>query len=328
MVGFFMEIRKTKPLIMSFEITTRPFGSLQEYVIIDHNTFNECSIIPELGGIARQLKLNKNGTSYSVLKMPETPELLQSDTQSSSELLFPFASRIPNGKYTFLGHTHHLPQNDANFPAAIHGLVRKKPFELTDQIISEDQASIELQYDILQPVGYPFQIQFKIRYTLTQDGTFEVHYTAKNEGDTPAPIMFGWHPYFQLGNEPTDTLEISIPPAKSIIFDQNMSPIGCEDIYIETPYSLSEKTLDNCFQISQSEGTIITELRSQKLDVALQIEQKVDEFKYLVVYTPPARDCIAIEPLTANVNAFNNGEGLNTLPKGALLKGKIKLRLV
>jgi aldose 1-epimerase len=313
---------------MSFEIFTRTFGSFLEYVIVDHKTLNECSIIPELGGIARQLKLTKNNVSYSLLKMPETPELVQADTQSSSELLFPFASRIPEGKYTFLGHTHLLPQNDANFPAAIHGLVRKQPFQFVGQNITEEQASIELQYEIAQPIGYPFHIIFKIRYTLTQNGDFEINFTAQNTGDSTAPIMFGWHPYFQLGNEPTDALEISIPAAKSIIFNQNMCPIGSEDIDIETPYPLAEKTLDNCFQISQNKGIVTTELRSKNLDVALQIEQDVAQFKYLVVYTPPARNCIAIEPLTANVNAFNNGEGLIELQKDKTLKGKIKLRLI
>ena len=41
----------------------------------------------------------------------------------------------------------------------------------------------------------------------------------------------------------------------------------------------------------------------------IQDAQK-DQFLYTVVYIPPARDRIAIEPMTGNTDAFNSDDGL------------------
>jgi aldose 1-epimerase len=84
---------------MPFEIFKQQFGDLTEYVIHETTTENRCVVIPELGGIVRQLSLRKDLTLFSVLKTPPTPSALVADTKSASELLFPFASRIPEGKY-------------------------------------------------------------------------------------------------------------------------------------------------------------------------------------------------------------------------------------
>lgn len=51
------------------------------------------------------------------------------------------------------------------------------------------------------------------------------------------------------------------------------------------------------------------------------------KFNYLVCFTPTRRDSIAIEPLTANVDSFNNGEGLTILNPGETMSGTIWVRL-
>jgi aldose 1-epimerase len=48
-----------------------------------------------------------------------------------------------------------------------------------------------------------------------------------------------------------------------------------------------------------------------------------------VIFTPPDenRDCIAIEPMSCNTNAFNNGDGLTILEPGEKFKGKYGVSL-
>ena len=50
----------------------------------------------------------------------------------------------------------------------------------------------------------------------------------------------------------------------------------------------------------------------EKLNLNLQIWQDAgfNKYNYLVVYIPPDRKSIAIEPISSNINSFNNGEGL------------------
>lgn len=315
---------------MSFEIFQQQFGDLTEYVIHDASTENRVVVIPELGGIVRQLSLRKGLTLFSLLKTPPTPNALVADTKSASELLFPFASRIPEGKYKFLGKDYQLKKNEDGGLNAIHGLVRKNHFHLDEQAIHEDSASIQLSYAIDNAEGYPFQVHFSVRYTLHADGRFVVKYDAKNNGQAPAPAMFGWHPYWVLGNEDVEAWQINIPSKRLVTFNENLIPVGSEPFDMQMPALLHRKEFDNAFIIENTAGHAVTELISKNQDVTLRIEQEAGEgkFNYLVVYTPPARDCVAIEPLTANVDAFNTGEGLNILSPGHSIDGTVTVRLV
>jgi aldose 1-epimerase len=314
---------------MSFEIQKHPYGDLTEYVIQDSTMGNRFVVVPELGGIIRQLSLRKGNTLFSILKTPGTPETLKSDTQSASELLFPFASRIPGGTYSFFDKTYALVQNDPNHPSAIHGLVRKQAFHLSEQVLTTDAATLKLHYNLRDEIGYPFSIDFSVAYKLHSDGLFELTYSASNTGKEAAPVMFGWHPYFKLGNELADAWKIEIPSQEIVTFDQAMTPTGKEPFPISGPTLLFKKVLDNCFIVNPHSGKAVTRLISDNQNVTLNIEQETGEgkFNHLVIYTPPGRDCVAIEPLTANVNAFNNGDGLNVLAPGNSIQGTIAIRL-
>jgi aldose 1-epimerase len=320
---------KPNTIPMPFEIHKQAFGDLTEFVIQHTTTGNRFVVVPELGGIVRQLSLKKGNTLFSVLKTPGTPDTLKADTQSASELLFPFASRIPEGTYTFFQKTYSLVQNDPNHASAIHGLVRKQAFHLSEQIVRDDAATLTLHYKLRDQIGYPFSIDFAIQYRLTADGKFELTYSASNTGNEPAPAMFGWHPYFKLGNEQVDAWKIEIPSQEIVKFNDDMTPIGKEAFPISGPTLLFKKVLDNCFIVNTASEKSVTKLISENQDVTLNIEQETGEgkFNHLVIYTPPSRDCVAIEPLTANVNAFNNGEGLNVLAPGNMISGTISISL-
>lgn len=314
---------------MSFEIFKQQFGDLTEFVIQEKETGNRCVIIPELGGIVRQLSLRKELTLFSVIKTPPTPHTLLEDTKSASELLFPFASRIPNGKYHFLGKDYQLEKNETGGRNAIHGLVRKHVFKLEEQYIHADNAGLKLSYHLDNPEGYPFNVLFSVTYQLDHTGTFSLTYEAVNKGHEACPIMFGWHPYFILGNEDTDAWKINIPSNEIVKFDSNMIPVGKAPFTHEQPMHLLRKELDNCFVVNEEASHAITELISDNQHVTLQVKQETGDrkFNYLVLYTPPSRDCVAIEPLTGNVDSFNNGEGLNILTAGKKIDGRVTVRL-
>lgn len=314
---------------MPFEIFEQQFGEITEYVIQENNTGNRVVVIPQLGGIVRQLSLRKGLTLFSVLKTPPTPHALIDDSRSASELLFPFASRIPEGKYTFFGKDYQLDLNEPGTTNAIHGLVHKQNFNLEEQTVNADNASIKLSFSLKDLAGYPFQVDFSVLYTLHEDGRFALKYEATNNGSEPCPVMFGWHPYFVLGHENADAWKINIPSDHIVDFDDDMIPIGTKPFTNELPMLLYKKSLDNCF-IVKDINLAVTELISPNQHVTLRLEQEAGDgkFNYLVIYTPPAKDCVAIEPLTGNVNAFNNGEGLNALAPGNSISGTITVSLI
>jgi aldose 1-epimerase len=316
---------------MRFQIVSQSFGNLTDIILQDQLTGNRCVVTPELGGIVRQLSLRKGVSLYSILKVPGTPLALQKDDSSASALLFPFASRIPGGKYTFEDRVYQLSLNEDSFPNAIHGLVRDKQFEVVEKTADENAATLVLGYKLNgQLPGYPFEVNFSVQYKLAASGAFSLTYKAENLGSTPCPVMFGWHPYFQLGNEKADAWTIKIPSDTQVTLNDDLMPDGTTAFDGETPLAIYHTTLDACFIAKGGSKKVVTELNSknQKLNLKITQEAGAGKFNYIVIYTPPTRDCIAIEPLTGNVNSFNNGEGLNILFPGNNLSGEITVELV
>jgi aldose 1-epimerase len=55
------------------------------------------------------------------------------------------------------------------------------------------------------------------------------------------------------------------------------------------------------------------------------MEQSSIDFPFLVVFAPEGENCIAIEPMTANTDAFNTGDGLKVLPPGGAFQLSVKI---
>jgi aldose 1-epimerase len=198
-------------------------------------------------------------------------------------------------------------------------------------------------------VGYPFPFTLTVTYKLVQANlllkgnnsqndrmcALEITYSALNTGTTRCPAAFGWHPYFTFTNEPVDKMSLSLPNRTPIRLNENMIPEDRHAFEPATTIALKERELDAAFAIEPtsdpgSPNTFAeTVLTSLDMGVKLIVGQETGENKlnYLVCYTPVRRDSIAIEPLTSNVDAFNNNDGLAILNPGEALSGTIWVRL-
>jgi len=157
---------------------------------------------------------------------------------------------------------------------------------------------------------------------------FSLRLSVTNNGQTNMPIGLGWHPYFQLTEHVNDTI-LTLADLDMIEIDKNMIPTGNKTPFsvFETPAAIDDFVLDNCFKIDKE---------SKELNLSLQAEnhrliysQKSD-IPFLQIFTPPHRKSIAIEPMTCNVDAFNNEDGLKILApdETIILECQINLELL
>jgi len=318
---------------MPFEIYHEPFGVLAEYFIQNTATGEYISVIPAHGAILRRLVLRKGDKLNSLLKTPDSQQALAASETYASEFLFPFPSRLRHGIYTFEGEAYTLPLNDTKRNNAMHGFVAGQPFELAGQRITDTEATLTLIYrHDGSHQGYPFPFDFQVSYTLATgpESGLTVQYEVLNTGTKAAPVGFGWHPYFTLNGEPVDALTITIPAQRKIVLDDAMLPAGEELSGLTGEVSLHERNLDAAFIVDETpEAGVTTTLRSARQGLQLNLWQETGpgKFNYLVVFTPPGRDSIGIEPLTCNVDAFNNGEGLTVLQPGTTTVGTFRISL-
>ena len=246
---------------------------------------------------------------------------------AKSALLAPFPNRLKDGRYSAGGEEFQFPLNDAERGNALHGFVLDKPFEVEQVTLAPEKATIALIYrysgDILH---YPFPFSLRVTYTLKSPADFELSLNMENTGNRELPAGLGWHPYFQLG-VPADALELQLPPVEKISVDERMIPTGEKRAFTDFQKltAIAGAAFDTGFLLS-SPGPV-SEVHFGNGPARLCYWQD-RAFPYLQVFIPPARQSIALEPMSCNIDAFHNGEGLRILNPGERIEGKAGIRLL
>ena len=222
----------------------------------------------------------------------------------AAAILFPFANRIAQGKFSFNNRDYQLPTNEKGRANAIHGLVYDKTFQVVDHQENKDSASISLVYkEQHPPTGFPFPYAIKLTYQLFAD-KLELKVNIYNTGQQDFPFTLGWHPYFYSSE--LNAGKLNFYPQYQVLFDKNMITKGKESAEIKTPFLIADKNLDDCFILQDQQ------IEFHSANNRISIKSEPFHF-YLQIYTPPTRDAIAIEPMTGISDSFNNKIGLQVL---------------
>ena len=101
-----------------------------------------------------------------------------------SPILFPIIGRLLDDKYRLNGKEYTMPK---------HGIVRKKPFKLTESTV--DSLTFVQTDDEESLAMYPYKFELKVKFTLTDNGLIVDHTVTNNSNDTMY-YSFGAHPAF------------------------------------------------------------------------------------------------------------------------------------
>jgi aldose 1-epimerase len=283
-------------------------------ILIKNNLSGELvSIIPEYGARLKELWLKNKAGIVSVLRNIKHINTNNRDALFNNAKLSPFAGRIKNGKYRFNNVIYTLPINFPEEENACHGFIFNKKFKVVNKIIEKDYAACILEYFYDYELdGYPFSYLINIEYKLTISEGLIIKTKITNCSSLTIPISDGWHFYFDLG-EDTDELKLKIDAANKIEFDRFGIPSGNVKAFDDfiTPNKIGIREFDSCFQVNDKDR-IVTNIISEKSNTNVKVWQYagLNKYNYLIVYTPQDRKSIAIEPITSNINSFNNREGL------------------
>ena len=307
-----------------FRIEDEKFGKFTRVNLVNTTSKEHVSVIPGFGANVNEIVLSKKSLSYSILDGAKNySELIKNEWYKGAKLI-PFPNRIRDGMYRFKGKSYKLPINFRSQKHAIHGLLYNQKFTVKDRSLSKGSSSITLEYLYLGGTsGYPFKFKVQIKYALNRDG-FECSTIIRNEHSTSIPIGDGWHPYFKLKGKLTDML-LRIPSTQQVEVDSRTIPTGELKPYekFSSLSKIGDEKIDAGFQLRKGKGVAKTELLDQEDDLKVTVWQETGEMKYnyVQVFIPPSRKSIAIEPMTCNINAFNNGEGLITLDAKSTFTG-------
>ena len=306
-----------------YDLVKTPFGKYTRYTLQHEATGNAFSIVPERGATLLDITL----AGQQILDGYQTPEELDIAKFGKSALLFPFPNRLDRGRYEWLGKRYQFPINNVATENAIHGFVREEAFEVEFVFLAKDHASILCSFTYEgQRDYYPFPFTLEVEFMLHDSGVFTVEAACRNLHSQAIPIAFGWHPYFRL-TERVDDHSVQLPACEKVDIQERMIPTGERTVFadFQRKKRLGEEVLDNCFQTAKAEGTY--KLQLEHAGQRLKVQASARQFPYFQVFTPPHRSSIALEPMTGNIDAFNNGQGLITLQPDQEWKGKMTIAL-
>lgn len=253
----------------------------------------------------------------------------EADEAFHGKVLAPWPNRIRDGRYRFAGSVHCAPITEPERNCALHGLALWDRWRL----VRSSRDRVVLGHALRPQPGYPFAVDLEVHYVLTAAG-LTVELQATNVGDGPAPFGAGFHPYLSVG-VPVDDVVLEVPAATRIPVDERLLPVGAPTSVEGTGYDfrrahpLGSVELDTTFAGLDRDRDGIARTRLAAADGTRSLTVWMDEhFAYVHVFTSDAlgpaarmRGMVAIEPMTCGPDAFNSGEGLQTLAPGASFTG-------
>lgn len=272
------------------------------------------------------------------------PEFVEGSSRPSGHgipILFPFPNRIRGGRYSWDGRDYQLSPENVSFDPtgnAIHGFCLDRPWRVVQHGPRFAVGEFQLSVDAPDRQQYwPADFVIQVRYELS-GASLRADIRVSNPSDKPLPWGFGTHPYFRLplGEEGTAASVLIEAPAS-----EEWELVDCLPTGNRKPVSEAKDLRDGAEFQTLKLDDVLTGLQPQGsaveftiLDPAagLQVVQRCDPiFRELVVYTPPNRDAVCLEPYTCPTDAINlQQQGIDTgwqvLPPGGEFRTWIEIR--
>jgi aldose 1-epimerase len=256
---------------------------------------------------------------------------------SGIPLLFPYAGRLRGKTLNWNGGAWPL-EGDDNRGNAIHGYVLNRPWRVLEQ--SDRRAVGQFQASRDAPALLPcWPADFRITATYELAGTsLSSSFLIENPDQRPLPFGFGTHPYFcvPLGGSRGDDCLVELPVGRrwelvEMLATGRRLPVDPPEAY-QAGLPFAEMKFDDAFTDLVFDGgwcrpRIVDPGSGRRLVVEFD-----QAFRECVVYNPPHRQAVCIEPLTWCPNAFELEQqgldaGLRILPPGQSLQCQVTMRV-
>jgi aldose 1-epimerase len=268
---------------------------------------------------------------------PEFAAGRQRPSGSGIPTLFPYPGRLPGMTFSWQGRDYPQEAGDPH-GNAIHGFVLRRPWRVLEQsatrVVGEFHAWRD---DPSLRERWPADFRIQAEYAL-HASSLALRYTIDNPDSQPLPCGFGIHPYFHVPLGGAQAAECIVRlPVSSRWELADMLPTGSrielEDAAAyQSGQAFGGLKLDDVFsgipfRGEDAHASIADPGSGRTMWLAFD-----RQFRECVVYTPPHREAICIEPLTCAPAAAWLGEqgidaGWRLLAPGESFTAAVEIRL-
>ncbi|HEY3412203.1 MAG TPA: hypothetical protein VGM51_03990 [Armatimonadota bacterium] len=198
-----------------------------------------------------------------------------------------------------------LAGSDKPYTMPSHGIVFLSRFEKVEEAVDADEASVLYRLSVPEKVhdeNYPFRVGLTQRFTL-KPGAVELEATITNEDSIPAPVAFGYHPYFRISNPRREGVTVRLPVARrlgltkdTVLFTGETEPTdGVLHLEPDLYY-------DQAFGEPTGRRMSLVDERAQH---AIHVDFD-DTCELFFAYAPDGAEFFCIEPWTRGLGAFEH----------------------
>lgn len=296
-----------------FAVNTITGTGFEKIILQDTVSHTTAEIIPSCGAILHAFTVVHNEAALNIVDGYANRDDFDKNVTGKgfkSCKLSPFACRINTAAYQFEGNKYTIEKFLLN-GCALHGLIYDAVFTVTKTWADTESAGVALLYQYTATdKGYPFSYNCEVQYELKKDNALTLTTVITNTSAGNIPMQDGWHPYFGFGGS-IDELQLSFKSSSIVEFNEALIPTGELRAYNEFDQlqAIGSTSFDNCFVLKPGLNEPACVLKDNRQQIQLEIYPDAS-YPYLQIYTPPHRNSIAIENLSAVPDAFNNKTGL------------------
>ncbi len=255
---------------------------------------------------------------------------------SGIPILFPYPGRLRGRVLDWQGRAYPLEGDDQG-GNAIHGFVMTRPWRIVqraaDHVVGQFQARVD---DPNLLAGWPADFRITARYQLAH-GELRAAYLIENPDERPLPCGFGLHPYFRvpLGSASADDCRVELPVTtrwelRDKLPTGRTRPVDADRF--RSGLRFADLNADDVFGglVFEDEWCVwrVVDPRS-----GVRVKIALDRaFRACVVYNPPHREAVCLEPYTCVPNAVELqaagiDSGWRMLPAGASFEARMTIGL-
>lgn len=230
-------------------------------------------------------------------------------------LLYPWANRLSDPRYVAAGRAVDVTGGEGvhldGQGLPIHGtLIARRGWTIRSLGAGEAGPQLEARFPFAEHpellATFPFPHDLHLRISLGHDGDgrprLRVRTTVQPAAGVEVPVSFGWHPYFVLPGIERAHLQVSLPPRRRLDLDGRGIPTGAHQDEPAEVAGLADRTFDDHFELTGPGARFELSGGDHRLAVIFD-----EGYPYAQLYAPERKGFVAIEPMTATVDALHRG---------------------
>jgi aldose 1-epimerase len=260
----------------------------------------ETTFRPDLAMLCTSLKF----AGDEFVALPRTLAEFKAGGATGIPLVHPWVNRLSRWKYEIAGRAVSLsgtavPTDGNGLP--IHGNLFAIPFDVERENASGIVASLDYGAHPDRLRAFPFPHVVTVEVQLDADRGLTIGTEVRPTGDASVPISFGWHPYLRLPRGSRDTWELRWPACEHVEVDQRTIPTGAREAQPAESAPIGGRTFDDHYALGDDRTFVVA-----AADRALTLRFGT-AYPFAQLFVPGRRRLLAIEPMTAEIDALGRG---------------------